>query len=211
MKNPASGTGRNPALDEWAAGLEDAWKRKLCRRLLSLARECLPGARESLKWSSPAFDLRGPVAWFFCAKVWVHLAFMHGALLDVPPGTWIEGPDSASKAKRSLRFRSGDNLPEALLRDLFAQAKANDKAGRKVDFRIPKPGTVPFDLPEAWRAFLAEEGFLDPYLDRPDYQQRGWIRWIEGAKTRSTREKRAASMLRDLGAGLYMAPKRERR
>lgn len=187
------------------------WQRKICIRLRQLIRESAPSIAERVAWSSPAFYCRGQIAWMFCAKEWVHFAFPQGALLEAPPGTWDEGEGTRSKAKRTMKFREGDSIPESLVVGLVRQAVVNDKAGRRIDFSAPKAGSRSFDLPKAYRDLLHDRGRLEAFLDRPYYQQSGWLRWIEAAKTDGTREKRIELMFEELATGQYMPTKAERR
>lgn len=170
-----------------------------------------PNIKEVIKWGAPTFEDTGIVSWMFCAQKWVHFSFPQGALLDPSHGLFEEAKDTASKAKRTIKFTEGQHIPTEIIINLVKQAVANNKSGKKVDFKIPKAGTQTFDIPREYEDFLKEHKLLDEYKNRPFYQQRGWIEWIESAKQEDTRQKRARSMVRELQTGQYMPSKAERK
>ncbi len=87
---------------------------------------------------------------------------------------------------------------------------ANNRAGKKVDFKIAKPGKEVFDLPKIYEDILKQHGKYKEYKNRPYYQQRGWIAWVEDAKQPETYDKRLKTMLRELETGQYMPAKDKR-
>jgi hypothetical protein len=137
----------NPEVDAYISRLESEWQREAVVKIRSAIHRADPDIDEKIKWGTPAFEHSGPVAWVFCAKKWVHLAFIQGALLDDSHGLFVEGPETTNKAKRTIKLRSTDNVPEKTLSKLVKQAVANNMAGKKVDFKIPHKGELQFDLP----------------------------------------------------------------
>ncbi len=200
----------NPKVDDYIKGLDKPWQAAVVRKLRELVHKADPDITEEIKWGTPYFEHNGGVTWLFCATEWVHFSFPQGVLLDVPKGTWEEGPDTESKAKRTMKFREGQEIPEELIIRLVKQAVANNKTGKKVDFGAPKPGSRTFDVPHEYESFLRENGQLEAYKARPYYQQKGWVQWIEQAKQEETRQKRKDKMLEELQEGTYMPPKKER-
>lgn len=164
--------------------------------------------RETIKWGSPTFEHHGIVAWMFAAKDWVHFSFPQGKLLDHQHGMFQEAEnDQNSKAKRTIKLHQGDKVPHELITRLTRQAVAHNIAGEKVDFHPTKPGTKEYDTPPEYESFLRENGLLDEYNERPYFQRKGWIEWIEAAKRPETKEKRKSKMLEELKDGTYMPPK----
>ncbi len=200
----------NPDVDRWFAVHPVPWQKAVCERLRALIFQAVPGITEAYHWSIPAYLADGPVCAFYTSKKQVSLAFTHGALLDAPPGLWEEGPDTTKKGKRTLQLREGQIVPDGVIVALVAQAAANNRQGVKVDLSGAKPGSVDYVPSQAWAAFLREAGRLEDYEARPPYQRKGWIQWIEAAKTPATRTSRAQRMLEDLASGQYMPPKSAR-
>lgn len=169
-----------------------------------------PEITEVIKWGAPAFEHAGQVAWMFCAENWVHLSFRQGALLKVPKAAWVESDDTPSKAKRTMKFEKGAAVPDELIADLVRQAVANNLAGKKVDFDVAKRGEREFDLPKEYERWLSTAGKLEDYKARPYYQQRGWIEWINEAKSDKTKLMRMDRVLIELKHGQYMPNKADR-
>ncbi len=58
-----------------------------------------------------------------------------------------------------------------------------------------------YPMPDFILAALEEEGLLERYNARPDYQQNDYIGWITRAKRQETVEKRLGQMLEELRCG----------
>lgn len=75
----------------------------------------------------------------------------------------------------------------------------------KIDPRKTKLSRSIQAIPVEIMAVLKQEGLLDDYYARPDYQQNDYIAWITRAKQTETREKRIHQMLDELQkGGVYM-------
>ncbi len=62
-----------------------------------------------------------------------------------------------------------------------------------------------YPMPDFVREALEENGLMEAYLARPDYQQNDYIGWITRAKRNETKQKRLAQMLQELEKGdVYM-------
>jgi hypothetical protein len=200
----------NTAVDAYIAK-QPAWQKDVLSTLRKAIHKADPNMKEVIKWGAPTFENHGIVAWMFCARDWVHFSFTQGALLDPTHGLFEEGKDSASKAKRTIKFTEGQHIPVDIIIALVKEAVVNNIGGKKVDFHIAKAGTQVFDIPGEYEDYLKEHKLLDEYKSRAFYQQRGWIEWIESAKHEDTRQKRAQMMLRELETGQYMPAKAERK
>ena len=201
----------HPDVDRWFETLERPWQREVSLTLRRLIFEAVPEMEEAYHWSTPAYSFHGPVCWYNVARDWVNLSFPHGALLEVPPGFWDEGPDTRKVGKRTLKILEGAKVPEEAMTVLVAQAAENNRRGHKIALGGKSASAASFVLPPAWQTVLTAAGTLDAYLARPPYQKQGWIRWIEAARTPETRQKRTALMLEELVTGQYMQTKAERR
>lgn len=188
---------------------QETWKQAVLTAVRRAVHAADPDIGEYIKWGAPSFEHGGAVVWVFCAAEWVHVSFPQGVLLEVPDGTWEEGADTQSQAKRTIKFREGDKVPADLLQRLVKKAVANNLSGNKVTFNKTKAGSREFDLPHDYETLLKEQGMLERFLERPYYQQKGWVQWIEGAKHEETRQKRTAKMLQELEDGTYMPAKKD--
>jgi hypothetical protein len=194
-------------IDQYIAGLPEAWQREIMTRLRAIIHQADPGIEETIKWGSPFFVHDGLVCGMFSAKNWVHLGIYNAALVADKQGLFEE---TDNKGARSIKFLQNKKIPSEELIAILEQVVANNEAGKKVDFNIPKPGEKTFDVPHEYKMILQEAGKWDEYQNRPYYQQKGWVQWIEEARQPDTRVKRVAAMLKELGDGTYMPPKRDR-
>jgi hypothetical protein len=207
---PTNTASKNTAIDAYITR-QPEWQRDILKALRSAIHKADPNIKEVVKWGAPTFEDNGIVAWMFCALKWVHFSFPQGALLDPSHGLFEETKDTASKAKRTIKFTEGQHIPTDIISALVKEAVANNKSGKKADFKIAKQGTQEFDAPKEYQDFLKEHKLFDEYKSRPFYQQRGWIEWIESAKQEDTRQKRAHRMIRELQTGQYMPNKADRK
>ncbi len=201
----------NPKVDQYINNIEQLWQREVVTKLRVLVHKADPNIEESIKWGTPAFDHKGPVCWLFCAKEWVHFSFTQGALLDDDDNLFEEDENSTtSKAKRTIKLRSGHAVPEKAIIALVKQAVTNNLVGNKINFGIPKPGKRSFDVPRRYESVLKDNKLVEEYSSRPYYQQKGYIQWIEEAKQPQTQKRRIDTMIRELKNNQYMPPRRNR-
>lgn len=63
----------------------------------------------------------------------------------------------------------------------------------------------PKAMPGFMKSALTTRKLFDAYRARPDYQQKAYIEWIDGAKLQDTKRKRLAQLLDELEQGtVYM-------
>jgi hypothetical protein len=63
-------------------------------------------------------------------------------------------------------------------------------------------------MPAFVRRALEEHGLVEAYRRRPPFQRNDYLSWIKSPKTEATRQRRLATMLRELRAGgRYMGMK----
>ena len=199
----------NPQIDAYIQKQAD-WQQPILKLLRQLIHQAEPEIVEEIKWGAPTFSLQGQIVWMPSATNWIHFSFPQGKLLDTPAQGWEEEINTTSKAKRTLKFSKVEDINQSELITLIKQAVQNNKEGRKVEFATTKPGSKVFELPAEYSQILKQNNLLDKYKDRPYYQQKGWIEWIESAKTEATKQKRIAMMLSELKHNQYMPPKAER-
>jgi hypothetical protein len=190
------------SVDAYIAGERPAWQTKVLKRLRELVHKTEPDITEAIKWSAPYFMYQdSPIAWMFCAREWVHFSFLEGAILDDSHGLFVE---TDNKRARTIKIREGDEFPDKVIAKLIKETVANARAGKKVELDRPKPGSQEFDLPHEYEVWLKEAGRLNDYSGRPYYQQKGWVEWIEQAKTDNTKQKRMDMVLIELKHDQYM-------
>lgn len=192
-------TERSERLDAYISESAD-FARPILERLRELVHRGCPGVQETIKWGSPFFEHRGPLAGMAAFKEHVGFGFWKGKLLDDPDGVLqAEGFGGSG----NLRLASVEDLPdeEVFLGFLTQAVELNEKG-----VKLPRAGggrprpelEVPEDLEEALAGNAAAratfEGFS--YSHRKEY-----VEWITEAKREATRRKRLATTVEWLAEG----------
>jgi len=179
--------------------------RPVLEHLRAIVHQGCPEVVETIKWSMPAFDYKGPFCGMAAFKKHCVFGFWKSALL-FPDG---ETPKASDKLNWGARGRSPvparitglADLPSktALLRLVKKAAKLNDD-GVKLPARTTrrKPLRVPPDLAAALKkskkAAATFEGFSPSC-------RREYVEWIVEAKRPETRERRVATTIEWLAEG----------
>ena len=195
---------KDPRIDAYIAKARP-FAQPILEHLRKVVHTGCPDVEETIKWSAPAFDYKGPFAGMAAFKAHVLLGFWKGSLLNAAPGGDSMGPIG--------RITSLDDLPsERKLVALVRKAAALNEKGVKVA-RVAKakpPLVVPASIktglkkkPRVWAAFES----LSPS------HKREYVEWITEAKTEPTRQKRLASAITWIAEGKsrhwkYERPKR---
>lgn len=167
---------RDPRIDAYIAK-SAPFARPILERIREAVHAAVPEVEETMKWSMPFFDYKGPLCNMAAFKQHCSFGFWKAALI----------PDAGQRE----RIASVEDLPskKELVRIMREAAKLND-AGVKVPRRAVQSGKVvatPDDLASALaknkKARSAFEGF-------PPSHRREYIEWITGSKAEETRQRR---------------------
>jgi len=155
-----------------------------------------PGVTETIKWSVPAFDYKGPMCGIAAFKAHCLWGFWKAALMTSVPG------DTATREMGGFgRFESLEQLPShrAMVRMVKEAAALNDK-GVKVPRAIKAraPLQAPADMLAAIRK---NRKALQIYDGFSPSAKRDYIEWITGAKTDDTRARRLATAVQWMAEG----------
>ena len=167
-----------------------AQARPFARPILTRIRQAVhagcPGVTETIKWSMPAFEYKGPIAGMAAFKAHCALAFRKASLMKtVPRARRVEAMGQFG------RFATIDALPphEALI-EMVKEAAALNEAGVKVQ-RVAKAARPQLRTPPAMLAALKRNPTaLTAWQAFPPSHRREYIEWITGAKTDETRSRR---------------------
>ena len=156
----------------------------ILRHLRALVHRACPGVEETIKWSAPAFEYKGPFCGMAAFKRHCRLVLWKAPLLRK------QGLDAEVEASEQ-QFASLEDLPsDRVFGRLLAAAAALSDAGVKMP-RVkmaPKPPPRPPSyliaaLRKNRKAFAAFEAFSPSH-------KREYVEWITDAKTDATRERR---------------------
>jgi uncharacterized protein YdeI (YjbR/CyaY-like superfamily) len=193
---------RDPRVDAYI-GKAQPFAKPILRRFRKAIHAGCPGVVETIKWSNPAFDYKGPLAGMAAFKAHCAVGFWKQSLMN-----------SGLKTGRTMgpfaRLEAVDELPdEKTLVALVQEAAALNEAGVKVArARTPKPPpkTPSFllaALKKNKRAWMAWDAF-------PPSHKREYIDWITGAKQEETRARRLEQAIAQITEGKSQNWKYER-
>ena len=185
---------RDPRIDGYIAKAAP-FARPILEHLRELVHRGCPEVVETMKWSTPAFDYRGPLCSMAAFKARATFGFWRGALV-VPSATSM-APMSQFGRLTSL----ADLPPDQELLSLIRKAAALNEAGVKAPprpARVKQPIAMPADLAAALkknaRARATFEGFSPSH-------RREYLAWITEAKGEATRRRRLATTIEWLSEG----------
>ncbi|HEY9527637.1 MAG TPA: DUF1801 domain-containing protein [Anaerolineales bacterium] len=130
MKKTDSKDGLSPSLqiDNYIKTLDD-WRGRMVARLRKLILDADPNLTEEWKWDTPVWSHKGNVVAAGVFKDHVKLNFFKGASLEDPKGLFNAGLDA--KATRAIDIAEGEEIDEAVLKDLVRSAVAYNTSGSK--------------------------------------------------------------------------------
>jgi uncharacterized protein YdeI (YjbR/CyaY-like superfamily) len=184
---------RDPRVDAYIERSAE-FARPILERLREVVHAACPGVQETMKWSSPHFDYRGPLCGMAAFKEHCGFGFWKGTLI-------VENPSEAAMGQLGRLTRIGDLPPRktlmAWIRKAMELNEAGVKAPRVVRAKKPAPA-VPDDLRVALRknarARATFEGFSPGH-------RREYVEWIEEAKRAETRARRLAAAVEWMADG----------
>ena len=158
----------------------------ILKRIRAAVHAGCPAVAETIKWSVPAFEYRGPLAGMAAFKAHAAFNFWKGKL--------VTGESEATESAMGQfgRLTAIADLPPAdefaaLVRKAMALTDAGVKTPRN------KQETAPLAMPEDLRAALdAQPAAASHFAAFAPSAQREYIEWVVEAKRAETRTKRIA-------------------
>jgi uncharacterized protein YdeI (YjbR/CyaY-like superfamily) len=169
----------------------------ILNHIRELVHKACPEIQETMKWSMPHFDHKGPVCHMAAFKQHCALGFWKQSLLE----------QSAFPAEKTAmgsfgRIASIKDLPSnKVMIGLIHQAVELNEKGVRVEKKKPvekKDIVVPADLSKALSKNKTAKATFDKFS--PSHK-REYVMWIEEAKTEPTRNKRLATTVEWLSEG----------
>jgi uncharacterized protein YdeI (YjbR/CyaY-like superfamily) len=183
---------KDPRIDAYIAKAPE-FARPILKHLRAIVREGCPDVEETMKWSMPHFDYKGPLAGMASFKAHCAFGFWKGSLVV---------PGSSEAMGQFGRITKVEDLPKdkVLLGYVKKAVKLNDE-GIKVSRvpKNPKPDiAMPADLVAALRKNAKARATYDGF--RPSHQ-REYLEWITGAKSEATRARRLGTAIEYMSQG----------
>ena len=186
---------KDPRVDAYIAKARP-FAQPILKRIRSAVHAGCPEVTETIKWSVPAFDYKGPLAGMAAFKAHCVFGFWKGALMTSAP----KGREDQAMGQFG-RFESIDDLPsEAALVRMVKEAKALADAGVKAP--RTKTARPPLKTPAVMRAAIEKNKKAQAAYDAfsPSHK-REYIEWISDARTDATRDRRIATAIEWVAEG----------
>jgi hypothetical protein len=189
---------KDPRVDAYIAR-SGAFARPILKHLRSLVHDGCPGVVETMKWSRPAFDYKGPMCGMAAFKAHCTFGFWKGGLMG--DGTGPLGMHEGAMGQYG-RITSIRALPsESTMRRLVREAAALNEAGVKAERVRAAPKPLP-KLPSDFEAALQKnKQALAVFAGFPPSHKREYLEWILGAKAAETRARRLSSAIEWIAEG----------
>jgi len=185
---------RDPRVDAYIAKAPD-FARPILTHVRDVVHDACPDVVETIKWSRPFFDHRGPLANMSAFKehcsfgLWKHAQVMGSERVDESAGSFG-------------RLTTVQDLPpkRELVRIVKQAAALNEDGAPKVARKTaPKPTlAMPDDFAAALDAHATARAAFDGFS--PSHR-REYLEWITEAKSAATRERRMAQAVEWLAEG----------
>jgi uncharacterized protein YdeI (YjbR/CyaY-like superfamily) len=200
-----SNEGSNPALKEEPVGSRDRrvdayieksapFARPILTHLREVVHAACPEVEETMKWSMPAFDYKGPLCGMAAFKQHCTFGFWKSPLI-------VEDPSDEAMGQLG-RITSLDDLPakRTLTAWVRTAKKLNDERVKAP--RAPRPRKVEVRVPADLKKALAGNARARAAFERfPPSHRREYVEWIEEAKRAETRARRLATAVEWMAEG----------
>jgi hypothetical protein len=160
--------------------------------------EACPDVTETVKWSMPAFDYKGPMCGMAAFKQHATFGFWKSSLVFAKDDPYAKDPNGMGAFGKMTSL--ADLPPKKALAGYIRKAAALNDEGVKVE-RVRTP-RKPLPVPPAFAAALKKDRRARTAFDAmPPSHQREYNEWIGDAKTDETRTKRVAQAVQWIAEG----------
>ena len=174
----------------------------ILKHLRQLVHDACPDVIETMKWSMPFFDYKGPLCNMASFKAHCSFGFWKGALLSDPNGVLEQKEDQAMGSFG--RITDIRDLPnDKILRGFIQQAaQINDDGIKVIKPAKEKPAATTLQMPEILTAALRENKTAATVFEQfTPGKKKEYIEWINDAKTEKTRNSRLATAITWISEG----------
>jgi len=186
----------DPRIDKYIEKAQP-FARPILERIRRAVHTACPGVTETIKWSMPAFEYKGPLVGMAAFKAHCALSFWKASLMKTVPTD--RGVDAMGEFGR---LESLDDTPtEARLVKMVKEAAALNDAGVKVK-RVAKAPKPPLKAPAYMLSAIKKNKKAQATFDAFSPScKRDYIEWITGAKAEATRDRRLETAVQWMAEG----------
>ncbi len=185
----------DPRIDDYIANAP-AYAQPIISHLRQLIHQAVPDVVETMKWSHPHFDYKGPFMGIGAFKEHMGLNFWKTRLMEDPAGLFAFAEKGTAGSIGKISSMADLPADDVLLSYIRNAAELNDK-GIKAPAPAKKPIEkksleVPADLIEGFKANAAAMQHFEQFSPSA---KKEYLEWLADAKSADTRSKRLATML----------------
>lgn len=172
----------------------------ILKKLRRLFHQACPEIQESIKWSSPFFELQGIVGNMSAFKKHVSYGFWKAGLMSDPEGILEK---SGNTQMAVLKATSVEDLPddEVLIR-YIEEAVTLNEMGVKIPRPRPADRAEELTIPDYFMAALDQNKRALAAFERfSNSNRKDYVEWITEAKREATRAKRMATAVEWMAQG----------
>ena len=189
-------------VDNYIETKTDDFSRPICEKIRSIYLAC--GLKEEFKWGGPCYSHHGLVCSIGAFKKHVGAWFFQGALLSDPEQIMQKAQDN-TKALRSIKYTSLEELNEVVLEKYVKEAMLLNEKGIKVDFKKDRKELI---LPDELLKLLNKNDKARENFQKFSYsKQKEYIEHISTAKREETRVKRLVKSIAQIEQGIGLHDK----
>jgi uncharacterized protein YdeI (YjbR/CyaY-like superfamily) len=188
---------KDPRVDAYIAKAP-AFAKPILEHFRAIVHAACPDAEETIKWSSPSFQFKGPMCGMESFKEYCRISFWKGTLLDAE-GLGLEAAGTAGMLPRVTSIKE---LPsKAVLTRLVKQAARLNVDGVKPAVK-PRTPKAEIEVPDFFLAALRKNKKALAVFDAfPPSHRREYVEWLTGAKKEDTRQRRLETAIAQLAEG----------
>lgn len=187
----------DPRVDAFIAKAAD-FAKPILIHLRELVHTAHPGITETMKWSMPFFDYKGPVCQMASFKQHCAFGFWRATMLTDPYMVLNKGEERSAGSIGRLTTLADLPADEILIEYIREAVKLNEngeKGGMKIKDKPPAPKKE-IAVPEEFISILDANPAIDAEFSKfSPSKQNEYLAWFADAKSGATRSKRIAQAL----------------
>jgi uncharacterized protein YdeI (YjbR/CyaY-like superfamily) len=193
----------DPRVDAFIAKAAD-FAKPILIHLRQLVHTAQPGIVETMKWSMPFFDYKGPVCQMAAFKQHAAFGFWRATLLTDPYNVLNKGEESSAGSLG--RITSLADLPaDEILIEYIREAIKLNESGEKGTMKIKDKPSAPkreIEVPEEFINLLDANPLVEEHFNKfSPSKQNEYLAWFAEAKTDATRSKRIQQAMEWIAEG----------
>lgn len=168
----------------------------ILKHLRQVIHKACPDVEETIKWSMPSFEYKGPFIGFAAFKKHAVLGFWKAALMN--DSKVLTGKDTKGSMGNLGRIESIDDLPgdTVLIKWIKEAMKLNDDGVKMNRTQKPKHERKEYSMPDYFaKALSKNKKAKDTFENFSPSHKREYLEWIVEAKTEETRNKRMVTAI----------------